>query len=563
MIRLLSSNIISPLAYNTGDNYRAVKSGKSAIAQYCNWNGIPDTFAGSMFTPQQLDELKIDGYTRFEYVAIRSIEEALSGTEIDVTSSRTVLILSTTKGDVEELSSNLSSDGAYLSPGAAAKKIAAYFGMKSEPVVCCNACISGVSAQVLADRLISCGYYDNAIVCGTDCLSRFVISGFLCFKSLSAEACRPFDIERLGLNLGEAAATMVFTRDDGKSNAWRLVCGSLDNDAHHVSAPSPNGAGALKVIERTMEGHDIESLAFVNVHGTATMFNDQMESKAIQAAGLSDVPLTALKGWYGHTLGASGVLETILSMASVEDGCILPVRGFSNIGVSGKVNIGTSLRKTDKNAFLKIISGFGGCNGAVLYTREPCEEKSVQLNEPEVLHKVILTSDSLSIDGETIPVAAKGKELLTEIYKTHIGDYPKFYKMDMFSRLVFLASELLILREDKSDGAMEHSVVLFNRTSSIVTDRKHIATIEDPKGFFPSPSVFLYTLPNIVTGEIAIKHGYTGETSLYILEDKNIEIMAAIVKSSFAMSESRLMITGWADCSAEDTFEAELCLLRK
>ena len=104
--------------------------------------------------------------------------------------------------------------------------------------------------------------------------------------------------------------------------------------------------------------------------------------------------------------------------------------------------------------------------------------------------------------------------------------------------------------------------MLFNRTSSIVSDRKHIATIDDPDVFFPSPSVFLYTLPNIVTGEIAIRHGYTGETSLYILEDKNIETMAAIVKSSFAMSESPLMITGWADCSAEDTFEAELSLLR-
>ena len=96
MIRLLSSNIISPLAYNTGENYRAVKSGKSAIAQYCNWNGIPDTFAGSMFTPQQLDELKMDGYTRFEYVAIRSIEEALSGTEIDVILFRRLLILTPT-----------------------------------------------------------------------------------------------------------------------------------------------------------------------------------------------------------------------------------------------------------------------------------------------------------------------------------------------------------------------------------------------------------------------------------------------------------------------------------
>ena len=342
-----------------------------------------------------------------------------------------------------------------------------------------------------------------------------------------------------------------------------MVDGHLNNDAYHLSAPSPSGEGTLGVIEQTLRNRDKESLAMVNVHGTATMFNDQMESKAIERAGLSHVPLTALKGCYGHTLGASGVLETILNMVALEDGCILPVKGFEEIGVSGKITISNTEGRTDKQTFLKIISGFGGCNGAVLYTRnaEP-EPVKAQKGSPYVSHSVRITSDSLTVDGKPLPVSSTGRALLTEIYREHIGDYPKFHKMDMFTRLVFVASELLIQQEGETK-AEDRAIILFNSSSSVVADRKHIATTFSDEGFFPSPSVFLYTLPNIVTGEIAIKHGYKGETSLYILDSRNDGLMEQITSSSFPQSETAGILTGWVDCSDEDTFEAELKILTK
>ena len=263
---------------------------------------------------------------------------------------------------MEELGAEPSGDGAYLAPGATARKIAEYLGFATAPIVVCNACISAVTAQILADRLIGAGKYDFAVVCGADKASTFTLAGFLSFKSLSSVPCRPFDIDRLGLNIGEAAATIIFSKADGKG--WTLAAGSLDNDAHHISAPSPDGDGVRRVVETVLEGFDAAALGCISAHGTATMFNDQMESKAIEAAGLSSVPVSALKGFYGHTLGAAGALETILTMRALDEGWIIPVRGFEEIGVSGKMAICKDWTRTDKTSFLKIISGFGGCNGA-------------------------------------------------------------------------------------------------------------------------------------------------------------------------------------------------------
>lgn len=563
MISVLSTNITSPLGFTTKENYLSVKEGRSALSSHDSWRGIPHPFTASLFDCSQEMCICMEGFTRFEALAIRSIREALSHVDIDIASDRTVLILSTTKANVEELSVCSETDGAYLSPGASALKISRHIGFAAKPIVVCNACISGVTAQILADRLISNGKYDTVIVCGADCQSPFVVAGFMSFKSLSPFECRPFDIERLGLNLGDAAATIVFGKtSDVCDGAWKLIAGALNNDAHHVSAPSPTGEGAYNVAKAVLESIDPDNLATVSVHGTATMFNDQMESKAIERAGLSDIPLSALKGYYGHTLGAAGVLETIITMESIDDGFILPVRGYSEIGVSGKIDISSEGRQTDKKAFLKLISGFGGCNGAVAFSKgdafriQECVRKQVRTKGT-----VKITPSSLYINGNKIDVTASGRDLLTEIYRKYIGDYPKFHKMDVFSKVAFLASELITLNMHDQYDSDKCAVILFNSSSSIVADRKHIATFDKKDEFYPSPSVFLYTLPNIVTGEIAIKNGFKGETSLYILNEHDEETINAIVESTFALSSADMMITGWVDCTSEDVYEADIELV--
>lgn len=591
MLKVVSTNIVSPLGMSSQENWRAVMQGRSALRRLENYKGIPLPFVASVFTPEQVEELAVEGFTRFESLAIRSITEALTHTDLDVHGERTIFILSTTKADVEELAFAAERDGDYHRPALSAQRIAEHVGIGGGAIVCCNACISGVSAQILADRLISCGHYDNAVVCGADLVSSFTASGFLSFKSLSNEACRPFDADRQGLNLGEAAATIVFTRADSlREGDWLFERGEMDNDAFHLSTPAPSGEGARKVLEAVMKGRDDSELAFVSAHGTATMFNDQMESVAIEKAGLSSVPLTALKGWFGHTLGASGVLEVILGMMAVSESVVLPLRGFREIGVSGKVNLSPELRATDKNSFLKMISGFGGCNAAALYRRvragmeretAPGLEKAAHSKgetAPELketahlmgeaapglkeLHRVHILPDGVTLDGIPLPVQSQGAGLLSEIYRKYVGDYPKYHKMDALSRLAFLATELLLSRSDVPQDS-GRATILFNRTSSVVADRCHLGSIAKPGEFYPSPSVFLGTLPNIATGEIAIRHGYTGETSLYITDFRDEALMKKVVGSSFSQGGFRSLICGFVDCDGGDSFEADLKILVK
>ena len=142
------------------------------------------------------------------------------------------------------------------------------------------------------------------------------------------------------------------------------------------------------------------------------MFNDQMESIAITGAGLGETPVNAYKGYFGHTLGAAGILETVLSMAAADDHTILATRGFEERGVSGKVQISAQNSTTDKSCFVKMISGFGGCNGAILVSRKPeqkAEEKTVRNFETK--HRVQLSPSAIMVDGQIIEVSGVQKTI--------------------------------------------------------------------------------------------------------------------------------------------------------
>ena len=129
------------------------------------------------------------------------------------------------------------------------------------------------------------------------------------------------------------------------------------------------GEGSFRALRQILDGVNPEDIAFVNAHGTATLFNDEMESVAIDRAGLGAVPVNSLKGYYGHTMGAAGILETIISMKSLDEGLVLATRGYENIGVSRAIQVTKQNLTTDKKAFVKMISGFGGCNAVMLFKK--------------------------------------------------------------------------------------------------------------------------------------------------------------------------------------------------
>ena len=510
----IADNILSPLGATTAENYEALRAGRSlthgqsvalhsALTSYASYSGrSEDDYVASRFSDEQREELMIHGLTWFESLCYHSVMDALRQCAIDVASPRTLLVISTTKANIDYLSA---ADYAILQPAESAKRIASLLGITTPPLVVCNACISGVAAIVTAQRLLDCGSYDTAIVVGCDVISHFVVSGFQSLKAMSPEPCRPFDIERIGLNLGEAAATMILSNSLTShlspltSKVWSIVRGAIRNDAYHISSPSPKGEGCANAIRYVTEGVDSKTLSVLNAHGTATMYNDQMESVAIAAAGLSDVPMNSLKGYYGHTLGTSGILETIITMHSVAHGELLGTRGFSEIGVSGRVNISSQPMPISKQSFVKVISGFGGCNAAVYCApNAPSPSQQYTANTYSVEHHVRITPPSD----------------LTEIYKQQIGNYPKFYKMDKLSQLGFIASELLLKQESpRKEQCADRAVVLFNHSSSVLVDREYAKSIAVGDDYFPSPSLFVYTLPNIVCGEIAVRNGYHAETS--------------------------------------------------
>ena len=517
MVYKIADNILSPLGETTEQNYQAVKAGRSALCRYSDHWQLPEPFSASLFSEAQWQALAAEGLTPFEALATSSVRRALKDAAVDPARKGVVLIISTTKGNVDQLTQE-TTDG--LSPGASARKMARVLGFTTEPIVVCNACISGVSALLLAARLLEAGTYDVA----------FVASGFQSFHVVSSEACRPFDMERTGLSLGEAAATMILSRQS-QPQAWGIVTGAVRNDAFHISSPAKDGEGACQALRQVMQGVSPSQLAFINAHGTATMFNDQMESVAIERAGLSSVPVNGYKGYYGHTMGAAGVLETILSMAALDDHTILGTKGFEEAGVSGKIRLVASSEATDKQAFVKVISGFGGCNAALLVAAN-----HISLHTPHsTLHdkiRVLITPERVCVDGRDIAFTGTGKAMLTDLYKRYVGDYPKFYKMDRLSQLGFIASELLLQAEgrERFKDCDDRAIILFNHASSIMADRQYLSSIETPGQFFPSPSLFVYTLPNIVAGELAIRNHYHGETTFCILPERQDEVMYQVLQ---------------------------------
>lgn len=575
MAYIIADNIISPLGETSEENYLSVKAGRSGIRAYepgtCN---IPEGFYASLL------------FEDFETLALKSAQKAIANARLELKGKRTAFILSSTKGNIEK----------NISLADSAQRIASQLGIDAKPIVVCNACISGLSALILGNRLIDSDLYDAAIVCGCDTPRQFILSGFQSLKALSPEPCRPFDMERMGLNLGEAAATLILSKNPIQGNFWRMGDGFIRNDAFHISTPSKTADGLYLSLQRTLESFTKEissackqidmkeHLAFINAHGTATLFNDQMESVAIGRAGLSDLPANAYKSFWGHTMGAAGILETIISMKAIDDDTILGTRGFSELGVSGEMNICAENRPTDKKGFIKMLSGFGGCNATIWAAKNP-ERENIALSQIEQQNREFTTSHTIRITPEEVILDQRklwegkkelgeqeGQEhhsLLTTLYKQMIGNYPKFYKMDGLSRLGFVASEILLnaekgetdveRREEEGERLLEErAIIFFNHSSSIASDRNYKESINDKDNYFPSPSIFVYTLPNIVTGEIAIRNHFHGETSFFILPDKDERLMEEILQASCRDAQSKSFLTGWIDYEDERHFEADL-----
>jgi len=394
-MRVLGTNIISALGFTTAENYAAVKRGESGVKHYDTGTfDLPEAFMAALIDKEKIDkdfpsfqnlESLRESLTPLEKASILSVIDANRQANIDLSSEKTLFILSTTKGNVHLLENQPHCGLDPQSPvflWKTATLIARFFKNPNTPLVLSNACISGAAALIAAKRALQSGKYDNAVVVGADFLSKFIISGFQSFKALSPELCRPFDKDRCGLNLGEAAACVIagVTRNPPNNEAihspaeMTMLAGCIRNDANHISAPSRTGEGAFRALKNILSLFTFHfslftssDIAFINAHGTATPYNDAMEVQAITRAGLQDVPVNSLKPFFGHTLGAAGILESIISMEALKEGVVLPTLNCHSPNFENKINIATEMQHTDKQYFIKLISGFGGVNAAIAF----------------------------------------------------------------------------------------------------------------------------------------------------------------------------------------------------
>lgn len=372
---IVADNVVSPLGKTTADNFSNIKKNSSAVKQHRDVKMSASPFYASLFgSHERFISGGTDNYTKFEQLLIASIREALKDSGIDAGDKRTVVIISTTKGNISllETETNTAALQKRIALTTSATLVSENVGFINRPIVISNACISGVLAIITGMRLLRSGQYENAVIAGADVISKFILSGFESFQALSPQGCKPFDRSRDGLNLGEGAATIILSTNNkynqSRTSRIKVKGGSVSNDANHISGPSRTGKELAYAIDTAMRDAGVSpgAIGFISAHGTATIFNDEMEANAFHLTGLQSVPLNSLKGYYGHTLGAAGLIESVISVRSLEEGLVLSTMGFEEQGETNRLTICASHQNLNGTDFLKTASGFGGCNAALV-----------------------------------------------------------------------------------------------------------------------------------------------------------------------------------------------------
>jgi 3-oxoacyl-[acyl-carrier-protein] synthase-1 len=366
---ITATSLVTPLGIGTEENFSRLIQGHSGVERIYDPLLFPTVLPLAKFDEDFIQKSKqlFNTTTRFDCVLLACINELQQQTPLDLSSPDVIIILSTTKGNVELLQDGLQNQKLFLSYSA--RLIQQKLNNSNAPIVVSNACISGISAIIIAKRLLAKGTYKHAVIVGCDVLTKFVISGFASFHAISTDRCKPFDKNRTGINLGEAAAAMILSSE--LASQISVHGGYISNDANHISGPSKTGEELSFCIHQSLKDAGLTNtdIGFILAHGTATDYNDEMESKAFSLSGLHYSPVFSLKAMYGHTLGASGVLETIISAECLKKQRILPNVGFSEKGVSGDIIISEELQQKDVHTCLKTASGFGGCNAAIILKR--------------------------------------------------------------------------------------------------------------------------------------------------------------------------------------------------
>ncbi|REC42738.1 MULTISPECIES: beta-ketoacyl-[acyl-carrier-protein] synthase family protein [Chryseobacterium] len=394
-IAITGMGIISAIGNNVEENLSSLTSGKHGISDITLFE---TRHKGNIKTGEiKLSneelaaklQLKEDHHaTRTALLGMMASKEAVESAGIsDINEYKTGLISSTSVGgmdvtekyfysyeDFPEKQKYIDSHDA----GNSSLLIADYLGLKGMVSTISTACSSAANAIMMGAKLIKNGVLDRVIVGGTDSLSKFTLNGFNTLMILTDSYNTPFDNDRKGLNLGEAAAFIVLESDDVVKKENKKVLGYLSgygnaNDAHHQTASSENGQGAYLAMEKALKvsGLDKENIDYINVHGTATPNNDLSEGIAmIRIFGVNNVPeFSSTKAFTGHTLAAAAGIEAIYSLLAIQNNIIFPNLNFKTKMAEFDLTPVTELKEKNINHVLSNSFGFGGNCSTLIFSK--------------------------------------------------------------------------------------------------------------------------------------------------------------------------------------------------
>ena len=389
--------IISAIGNNVAENYAALIAGRTGISRVSKINTVHkeaimvgEIDFSNVALENQLGLSSDNNYCRTALLGVLAAKQAVSDADItDINAWKTGLISATSVGGMDMTEKYyydyLESDThrKYIEghhAGDSTQKIAAQLGIGQSLVTTIStACSSAANAIMLGARLIKSGKLDRVIVGGADCLSKFTINGFKTLMILSDTYNTPFDENRKGLNLGEAAAFLVLESDkviqaeNKKVLAYVKGYGNA-NDAYHQTASSDNGDGATLAMEKALEiaGLKANEIDYINVHGTATGNNDLSEGRAlIRVFGENSVPdFSSTKAYTGHTLAAAGSIEAVFSVLALQKNVIYPNLNFKAPMKEFDLIPQTELKKKELHAILSNSLGFGGNCSTLIFSKE-------------------------------------------------------------------------------------------------------------------------------------------------------------------------------------------------
>ena len=533
--------IISSIGNNLGETYNSLVEKRSGIGSIdiLETNRKDEFLLGEIkLTHDELIEAAgVDGnsaWTRTSLLGIIAAKQAIEDSGIDV-GRNTALVSASTVGGMDRselyykdfLTEALHKK--YIDThhaGSSTEMIAEQCGIDGLITTISTACSSSLNSIMFGSRLVKSGKAKTAIVGGTDALSKFTLNGFNTLMILDREQCRPFDATRAGLNLGEGAAYFVLEDKElaiasGKKIYAEVVGYANANDAHHQTASSENGEGPYLAMRNALQSANIQpsDINYINAHGTGTGNNDLTEGIAIKRIFGEQIPLfSSTKAYTGHTLGAAGIIESVIAVLTLNNKVVFPNINFKNAIEEVGIKPVTQLLKLSKiNYVLTNSFGFGGNDSSVVFSSMD-SVLTDEITEKEENSKDIYvdgigcvspqkTLDSNYLFEDVLETESRFLQIQKPNYRDFIN--PKLLRrMSKIVRMGIVSASLAI-----KDAGVENPDAILTGTGmgcQIDTEKFLNSMIENNEGLL-TPTSFIQSTHNTVGGAIALgiqNHNY-------------------------------------------------------